>query len=200
MNYQCIEGITAPRHIVVRLLTVIRLCVPEEYGVRKMVYTTMKSHASRINEFLPHSSPEPADSRLNSIPRVADELRKLIRLFDDVLLEAYSDDHDSLFLPNHTGDNPTCHYCGASLFLSYFICAGVCFDLETDAPHLDTSIKVCGGCYVEGRFCACKDMNPKRLHSFSDMLRERNEATGALSKYLASRLVQADDLGEISER
>ena len=163
----------------------------------------MKSHASRINEFLPPSSLEPADSPLDTsdpIPHVVDELRTLIRLFDDVLLEAYSDDHDSLFLPNHTGDNPRCHYCGAFLFLSYFICGGVCFDLETDAPHVDTSIKVCGGCYVEGRSCACKDMSPKRLHSFSDMLRERNDAAEALFKYLASRSVQADDLGEISER
>ena len=163
----------------------------------------MKSHASRINAFLSHPSPELADpspDAPDSTPRVANELRKLIRLFDDVLLEAYSDDHDSLFLPNHIGDNPTCHYCGASLFLSYFTCAGVCFDLETDTPHVDTSIKVCGGCYVEGRFCACKDMNPKRLRNFADMLRDRNDAASMLSKYSASRSIQVDDLGEISER
>ena len=134
------------------------------------------------------------------MPRVAEELRNLIQLFDDVLLEGYADDHDSLFLPDRVGDNPTCDYCGASLFLSYFVCASVCFDLETDAPCVDTSIKVCGGCYVEGRSCTCKDMNPRRLRNFSDMLQERNDAASVLSEYLASRSVQTDGLGEISER
>ena len=163
----------------------------------------MKSHASRINQFLSRSLSEPSDSSLDtrdSIPRVAHQLRKLILLFDDVLLEGYSDDHDSLFLPNHMQTNPTCHYCGTYLFLSYFNCAGVCFDLETDSPRADTSIRVCGGCYVEGRFCACKDMTPKRLRSFSRTLQERNEAATALSDYSVTRSVGADDLGEISER
>lgn len=149
------------------------------------------------------SLPEPSDSRPSahdSMPRVANELRKLIRVFDDVLLEGYSDDQDSLFLPNHTGDDPTCYYCGASLFLSYFNCAGVCFDLETDSPHLDMSVNVCSGCYVEGRSCACRNMMPKRLHSFSHMLQERNKAASTLSNYLVSHPVQADDLGSISER
>lgn len=163
----------------------------------------MKSHALRISESLSDSSLETPNSRIDNhspIPRVAGELQKLIRLFDDVLLEQYSDDHDSLFLPDHTGHNPTCHYCGTSLFLSYFDCAGVCFDLETD-PHLvDLSIRVCGTCYVEGRFCACKNMTPRRLRNFSDILRERNNAASTLSNYAASRSEQIHDLGEISER
>ena len=183
-------------------LLLIRLCLPEEYGVRKVIYNTMKSHASRINEFLSRSSPEPSGSCLDtgsSISRVADELQKLIRLFDDVLLEGYSDDHDTLFLPDQAGHNPTCQYCGAPLFLSYFNCAGVCFNLEIE-PHGDISINVCGACYVEGRFCACRAMTPKRLHDFSNLLRERNDAANTLSNYLAPRSVQTDDLGEISER
>lgn len=184
-------------------LPFIRLCLPEEFCVRNMIYTSMKSHASRVKEFLSRSLSEPSSSSLDtcdSVPRVANELRKLIRLFDDVLLEGYSDDHDSLFLPNHIGDNPTCNYCGASLFLSYFNCAGVCFDLETDSPRMDMSIRVCAGCYVEGRSCACKDMTPKRIRSFSHALQERNDAASVLSNYSASCSVQADDLGEITER
>ena len=163
----------------------------------------MKSHASEVNESLSGSPLESSNSlpdTNNSISRVADELQKLIPLFDDVLLEGYSGDHDSLFLPDHTGRNPACHYCGASLFLSYFNCASVCFDLETDAPGVDTSIRVCGACYVEGRSCTYRKMTPRRLRDFSSMLQERNDAASILSNYLASRSVQNNALGEISER
>lgn len=162
----------------------------------------MKAHTLRINEFFV-SPPGPSDLHSDNqhpTPRIADELRKLIQLFDDVLLEGYSDNHNSLFLPDYLGCNPACNYCGTSLFLSYFDCAGVCFDLEIDSAHTDMSIKVCGTCYVEGRFCACRNMTPRRLHNFSDILRERNNAVSALSNYLASRSVQTDDLIEISER
>lgn len=162
----------------------------------------MKLHALRINKFL---APPPGSSDSDSDPhhptrRIADELRKLIGLFDDVLLEGYSDNHHSLFLPNHMGCNPTCHYCGASLFLSYFSCGGGCFDLGTDATHTDVSIRVCGTCYVEGRFCACRDMTPRRLRNFSNVLQERNDAVSTLSNYSASLSVQLDDLPGISER
>ncbi|KAF9642821.1 hypothetical protein BDM02DRAFT_3192626 [Thelephora ganbajun] len=193
-SHMSIHGLSLALHYELPMYR--RLCLPEEYGVRKVIYTTMKSHALRINEFL---SGLDLDTP-HSIPRMANELQKLIRLFDDVLLEGYSDDHDSLFLPDHTEHNPTCHYCGASLFLSYFDCAGVCFDLETDSPRVDMSTRVCSACYVEGRFCACKSMTPRRLRNFSNVLRERNDAVSTLTSYSASRLVQIDDLGEISER
>ena len=173
------------------------------YNIRKAIYTTMKSHASRINESLSGFSLGSPDSRIDachSIPRMVNELQKLVRLFDDVLLEEYSNDHDSLFLPDHTGRNPTCNYCGASLFLSYFDCAGVCFDLETDSPRVDMSIRVCGTCYVEGRSCACKNMTPRRLRNFSDTLQERNNAASTLSNYSAFRSVRTYDMGEISGR
>ena len=161
----------------------------------------MKAHTLRIDGFLA-SSPESSGSHSDPhhpIPRTADELQKLIRLFDDILLEGYSDNHHSLFLPDHMGHNPTCNYCGASLFLSYFDCAGVCFDLEVDPTHRDMSIRVCVTCYVEGRFCACRDMTPRRLHNLSDILQERNNAVNILSNYLASHSAQSDDLIEISE-
>ncbi|KAF9643984.1 hypothetical protein BDM02DRAFT_3191015 [Thelephora ganbajun] len=178
------------------------LCLPEEYGIRKVIYTIMKSHVLRINEFLSGPSPGFSISDLDtchSIPRVANELQKLIRLFDNVLLEGYSDDHDLLILPDHTEHNPMCHYCGASLFLSYFNCAGVCFDLETDS-RADMSTRVCGACYVEGRFCACKNMTPRCLRNFSNVLRERNDTASTLTSYSVSRSVQINNLGEISER
>lgn len=181
----------------------IRLCRPEVYNVRKVVYTTMKSHTSRVKEFHPDPPSGPSLSHpddCHPISRMADELRELIQLFDDILLEGYSDDHASLFLPDYMARDPTCHYCGSSLFLSYFSCGGTCFDLETDSPHTDTSIRVCGACYVEGRSCDCEAMNPRRLRNFSKILQERNDAASTLSDFLASRLAPVDDLSEISER
>ena len=180
-----------------------RLCIPEQYGIREVIYTTMKSHALEMKEFLSASPPELPDSHVDTrhpTMRLAGELRKLIGMFDDVLLEGYSRDHDSLSLRDFGSDKPICHYCGAFLFLSYFNCTGSCFDLETDTPRVDTSIRVCGACYVEGRFCACRKMSPKRLQSFSGMLQERNDVARTLSIYYTSNQIQADDLCEISER
>jgi len=180
-----------------------RLCIPEQHGIREVIYTTMKSHALKMKEILSVSPPESSDSHIDtnhSNMRLADELRKLIEMFDNVLLEGYCGDHDSLFLRDFGSHKPTCHYCGAFLFLSYFNCAGLCFDLTTDTSRVDSSIRVCGACYVEGRFCACRKMSPKRLQSFSGMLQERNEVAKTLSIYYASNEIQTDDLGEVSER
>lgn len=163
----------------------------------------MKSHAAIISEFSSGSLPSTSHfDGHHSIPRVGTELKRLIQLFDDVLLEGYSENHDTLILRAKVGRNPICHYCGASLFLSYFECAITCFDfdLETNSPLADRPIRVCGPCYVEGRSCACKDMNPMRLRNFSIMLRERNESANALSNYLASHSAPGGCLGEISER
>jgi hypothetical protein len=162
----------------------------------------MKSHASKIKGLLsgsPTRLSDPHPDEHSPILRMADGLRKLILLFDHILLEGYCDDHDSIFLPEHMPRDPTCHYCGASLFLSYFSCAGMCFDLETDSPRFDMSIRVCGACYVEGRSCACMNMTPRRLRDFSDILRERNDAASTLSN-LASCLASVDDLSETSEK
>lgn len=184
-------------------LPLARLCRPEVYHVRKAIYTTMKSHTSRLKESLSGSSLGPSSSHPDTcypMSRVADELRKLIRLLDSVLLEGYSDNHDSLFLSKDLEPSPTCHCCGASLFLSYFSCPGTCVDLEFDSSHLDMSIRVCGACYVEGRSCTCRNMVPGRLRNFSDILQERNDAAITLSNYLASCSMSADNLDEITER
>jgi hypothetical protein len=184
-------------------LPFVRLCRPELYDVRKIIYTAMKFRAAKIKGLLPGSSPRPSDPHPDAshfMLRVAGELRKLIRLFDDILLEGYSEKHDSLFLPDHMPPDPTCHCCGASLFLSYFHCAGMCFDLDFDSPRVDMSIRVCGACYVEGRSCTCMKMTPKRVRNFSDVLQERNEAASILSTYLTSSSAPVDDLGKISEK
>ena len=167
-----------------------------------MIYAAMKSYTSMINESLsdtPLAPPDSSPDLRNALSHIADGLQKLIRSFDEVLLDGYSEDHDSLFLADYIEENRTCDYCGTHLFLSYFSCDGVCFDLETVASLVDLSIVVCGACYVEGRSCVCRDMVPRRLHNFSDLLRERNDATSALSKYSASRS-DVNAVDAISER
>lgn len=184
-------------------LLLIRLCLPEGYNVRNIIYSTMKSHASTLRGFSSSSLPGLSASHIDghhSMSRVAAELQKLIQIFDDILLEGYSNNHDTLSLPANVGRNPTCHYCGASLFLSYFDCAGTCLDLGADFLHVNMSIRVCGPCYVEGRFCECREMAPKRLRDFSILLRERNDIAITLSDYLTSCPESTGGLGEISER
>lgn len=167
-----------------------------------MIYAAMKSYTSMINESLsdtPLAPPDSSPDLRNALSHIADGLQKLIRSFDEVLLDGYSEDHDSLFLAEYIKDDPTCDYCGTHLFLSYFSCDGVCFDLETVPSLADLSIVICGACYVEGRSCVCRDMVPRRLHNFSDLLQERNDAASALSKYSASRS-DVNEVDAISER
>ena len=202
MNCRCTKGSLSHRAAFL-YLPLSRLCRPEVYHVRKAIYATMKSHTSELKEFHSGSSPEPSGSNPDTsyfISRGAGELRKLIRLFDHVLLEGYSDGHDSLSLPDYMEPCPTCHCCGASLFLSYFSCFGLCCDVEVDTPHLDMSIRVCGACYIDGRSCACRKMTPRRLRCFSDILQERNAAASTLSNHLTSCSTSVDNLDEITER
>ena len=120
-------------------------------------------------------------------------------MFDEVLLEEYSDDHESLPLLDNPVCDPTCDFCGSSLFLSYFRCTGICLDHSSDS--LDRpSIRLCGACYVEGRLCTCGQMAPERLGSFSDMLQERNIAADVLSKHSSPHSTRIDDPGESSVR
>ena len=161
----------------------------------------LKSYTSVVARSVSQLS-ESSSSNLNHDvcpSRMAEGLRRLIQLFDEVLLEEYSDDHDSLLLLDDTTCNPACDFCGSLLFLSYFRCTGMCLDLDRDSFDYP-SMRLCGACYVEGRLCTCGEMAPNRLGSFSDMLQERNLAASLLSKCSSPHSTVVDDPGELSER
>lgn len=192
-NYRCTEGDV--RSLSHRLLLNFcpRLCHPERYGIRKMIHKALVIHTTALD-----SPPTPELDGL-SLQQITKCLRTLLQLFDEVLLEGYCRDHESLALVDHLSNEQACHFCGSCLFLSCFRCIGGCSNSERDSLPGNSSICVCPACYVEGRTCGCGNMDPERLSGLSHMLQDRNHAADALSKFQLAHGVQMQELLEISE-
>lgn len=83
--------------------------------------------------------------------------------------------------------NFACDFCGADIFQSYFECMD-CRPFhaedswsESGEPQLGDGVLICPPCYVEGRTCSCRVMDPGQCRPFADLLRDRNEAARLLS-------------------
>lgn len=84
--------------------------------------------------------------------------------------------------------NFCCDFCGADIFQSFFECnscqsfhAEQLSSDDQDEVHPGDGVLICPPCYAEGRTCSCEQMVPGQCRPFSDLLRDRNEATAALS-------------------
>ena len=158
-----------------------------------MIHKALVTHTTAIDSFL---APEQHGFGLQHI----DEwLRTLLQLFDEVLLEGYCRDHESLDLVNCAPSEEECHFCGSCLFLSCFRCVGGCLNSERVPRQGDSSISICPTCYIEGRTCGCGNMDPQRLSSLSHMLQDRNHAAEALSRFYLAQGDRTQDFAEISE-
>lgn len=135
-----------------------------------------------------------------STPTNAANLRCLINLFDDVLLDEYDKDHkkmphvlqitaasDSSQDVLHPQDNTrvTCDFCDTDIFQSFFECKK-CISIEGDAAGGDPSdeldgLIICPQCYVEGRTCRCGVMTPTQYRAFWQLLLDRNYAMKVLA-------------------
>jgi len=67
----------------------------------------------------------------------------------------------------------TCDFCGADIFQNYFKCLG--------KKQGEEDFIVCPGCYVEGRTCACQNMERRERQSFDVLLIARWDALQALT-------------------
>jgi hypothetical protein len=159
-----------------------------------MIYKSLITHTAALDTL-----PAPGQHDLN-MQHIDKWLQILLQLFDEVLLEEYCRDHESLDLINHTPSDPVCHFCGSCLFLSCFRCVNSCLDPEWNSLPGISSIYICPTCYVEGRTCGCGNMRPERFSSLSDMVEVRNRAAEALSKFHLAQGVQTKDFAQISER
>lgn len=84
-----------------------------------------------------------------------------------------------------------CDFCGADIFQSYFECKR-CGGAEPVSPsHRGDAVPattsaaegliICPGCYVEGRSCACKSMDPAQRRPFEELFEERNQVSRMLA-------------------
>ena len=169
-----------------------RLCRPERFEIRRTIHTTLVSHTMKLDQFISREVDASPDQEF-PLAGVVQDLNTLVRLFDEILLEEYCDDHGSLDDMGVQQGCLICSFCGSCLFLSSFSC-NKCSQ-ETSGPVL-----VCPGCYVEGRTCKCGIMIPVRLGNFQDTLEDRNNAVNALSNGRHLHHMSTEGLVEISER
>lgn len=167
-----------------------RTCNPELYGIRELLYGRIRDLASL--------SPEGPSQNGDGAEHDTRTSTKLIQLFDNVLQEEYSQDHQSLPLIDQTPHPRTCDYCDGNLFLSAFQCTGRC-GIDEAAHSQNIAAMVCPACFVEGRVCICGRMTPARLRSFSTILEQRNIAAAAVHR-LGGSGVDTPILEELRER
>lgn len=194
------------------------MCRKEIYRVKYTIYHALLKCTQNLQKYTPPSSSEAHHSRIpvsasrDDLPtssgseltnklRLKKELRQLINLFDDVLGEEYSKDHNQLFqmaaplsfsdessegsaTPPTTQDGISrviCDFCGTDIFQSFFECRKcVAAPGSGSEAASDEGLAICPSCYVEGRSCRCEIMHPMQHRPFSELLHDRNIAVKVL--------------------
>ena len=171
-----------------------RVCRPEIYRVKRMIYDTLVQRTSTLNTLV-HDTPDPTFDSVNPLCKEVDRLTSLV---DDVLEQEYSSHHRGLRQVTNSfasdGHGYTCDFCGADIFLSSFQC-GSCS--PTDGSR--DPVCLCPTCVVEGRTCKCGNMEPVQSGKFRDLLRTRNTAMLRLRDAHEARLYE-DELDELSDQ
>lgn len=98
-------------------------------------------------------------------------LHILIPILDEIINSEYDTGHASITLHTDTSFL-VCDFCGADIFVSFFECVS-CLDRDVE-PH--EAYHLCGGCFVEGRNCACGGLQPKQRMRFDSIIAVRNNA------------------------
>lgn len=140
--------------------------------------------------------------KLDNKLRLANEIERLINLFDDVLVEEFCKEHEQM--PHMTASSVsvaypdglsgegvsrvTCDFCDTDVFQSFFECQKCVRSTSPDAMDTATThearggLVICASCYVEGRTCQCEVMQPMQCRPFSELLRDRNRAMEVLQQ------------------
>jgi hypothetical protein len=143
---------------------------------------------------LVHDTPDSTPASVNPLCK---EIARLIELLDDVLEQEYSTQHRRLrqvtnsFVPG--GHGHVCDFCGADIFLSFFQC-----DSCSSGDGSEDPICLCPACFVEGRTCKCRSMEPVKCGNFRELLRNRNNAMLKLRDAREAELCD-EDPEELSE-
>ncbi|KAJ6623520.1 hypothetical protein B0H10DRAFT_2331770 [Mycena sp. CBHHK59/15] len=172
-----------------------RVCRSETYRVKSIIYHTLRDLLS--NE--PDSSTTPGSTTYVQMNTRHSSMRfetllHVLKLFDCVLIEEYSQDPKQLLklLPRldksstiNPGDDEnerglTCDFCGSDVFQSFFECRSC---VDGGKAELGHGFVTCPGCYVEGRSCRCEVMEPMQCHSFDQLLQLRQRATALIKTW-----------------
>ncbi|KAJ7271917.1 hypothetical protein B0H12DRAFT_1008395 [Mycena haematopus] len=164
-----------------------RVCRTEIYRVKATIYYTLLQKTKAVSDLLCAQPEHPADSpnavaniSQNDMPAHLDALRRVLLLFDSILIEEYSPEQNNMRqLAKPEGNDEeieqlTCDFCGGDIFLSFFECRSCVSGPRPAEPG--AGFIVCPGCYVDGRTCACEVMAPMQCRLVENLFRSRARA------------------------
>ena len=93
--------------------------------------------------------------------------------------------------------NFACDFCGADIFQSFFECR-TCSGSPTEWTQPGDGFLICSACYVEGRSCACDEMEPMQCRPLQVLIDDRNRAASACRQFGAS--ATGETLQDLRER
>jgi hypothetical protein len=151
--------------------------------------SSSSSVSNHVRLRLPVSSsrdepPRASPTETNRFKQMADQLLRLLLLFDDVLVQEHSPEHASMLHLPDKQDNITCDFCTCDIFQSFFECTK-CVDYpkaEDSAIAPGYGLVICPSCYVDGRACRCRSMIPMQCQDFRTLLSEREKAAEVLRR------------------
>jgi hypothetical protein len=185
-----------------------RVCRKEVYRCKLLTVWTLRRLTKDVRRAQPsqntleHDSLDLLDTQ--ELTSKIGDLKTLLDLYERILVEEYSPEHAKMKTPSdllggfaetqwqapeaetQDGDRelrgedaPVCDFCGCDIFQSYFVCRRE----SCGSPQFyNGKVDVCVGCYVEGRSCNCKVMEPIQQRNFEKLLDIRDKAVEALEK------------------
>lgn len=165
-----------------------RVCRPEIYRVR----ATIAAVIARCTQKLPSGREM---NGLNNSPFIS-LLQDFLPLYQQMLIESY-DPHWKSY-PVRSLDGESCDCCGADIWQSAMVCNTCVPPTEENSDNTQPGLMICSPCYVDGRSCRCKNMQPLQACPFNEVLAAANKAVVHLRTH--QRPEQTKTLKELKEK
>ncbi|KAJ7097801.1 hypothetical protein B0H15DRAFT_772680, partial [Mycena belliarum] len=170
-----------------------RVCRSEIYRVKSTIYYTLLRAIQRVSDLRRRQSESVSGSR-NAMASTSqqdmvtqlDALRRVLLLFDSIIVEEYSPEANNMRKLAAAVSQPSamdvdaedgdvgqlsCDFCGGDIFQSFFECRTCVHGRRPVLPG--AGFMLCSGCYVEGRTCGCEAMIPMQCRPFDQLLDTR---------------------------
>ena len=125
----------------------------------------------------------------------AKQVHQLLPLLDELISTYYMADGNEIPLIDPAPEISLCDFCGGELFFAVFCCTAACGRDEI-AGGTGHQILLCVFCYMDGRTCNCKVMEPYLLAVDSDLSDLRNDLVFHLRRFVQRGVVFGSDLVE----
>lgn len=161
-----------------------RVCRPEIYRSKLLCHRSLQG---MVQELPPLEETEGPGVDQTMVLQWADKvsaLREIMGHFIEIIEAEWHPEHGDITHCPEGEDNPTCGFCGADIFLSFFECWDCSFaGQDSDAQPY----QICAACYVEGRSCGCRVMKPMQCRDVLALIRDQNSIAKAIDAW-AGRL------------